>query len=90
MPQCFEDVPANGLSSSWLTFYFLGHTISELPTGHDSDCVSAADAGRALSAPVCAENTILEEGPLVGIPTYRFVPPFDSFGNGNFTFRGDF
>lgn len=55
-----------------------------------TDCVSAADGGRALSAPVCAEKTILEEGPLVGIPTYRIVPPFDSFSNGNFTFRGDF
>lgn len=56
-------------------FYFLGHVISELPTGRDSDC-----AGRTLSAPVYAEKTILEEGPLVGIPTYRIVPPFDSFG----------
>lgn len=60
-------------------FYFLGHSISELPTGRDPD-----RAGRTLSAPVYAEKTILEEGPFVGIPTYRIVPPFDSFGNAKF------
>lgn len=83
MPAAFsEDDPADGSSSRWLSFSVLGHTVSELPTGRDSDCVSAADAGRTLSAPVYAEKTILEEGPFVGIPTYRIVPPLGSFGNG--------